>query len=74
MSFAISLILIGLLTIGIGIFSFLRPTFGWRMSEGWKVKGESEPSDMYIDSVKLSGVVAIMLGSIFLIGGILNLL
>lgn len=44
------------------------------MNEGWKVKGESEPSDIYIDFAKLGGIVAIMLGSLLLIGGILNLL
>lgn len=74
MSLAISLIIMGLPIIALGIFSYLKPTFGWRRSEGWKVKGDSEPSDMYIDSVKLGGIVAMMLGSIFLIGGILNLL
>ncbi|MFD3258543.1 DUF6199 family natural product biosynthesis protein [Paenibacillus lentus] len=74
MSFAISLIIMGLGIITLGIFSFLKPTFGWRMNEGWKVKGESEPSDIYIDFAKLGGIVAIMLGSLLLIGGILNLL
>ncbi|GAA0135848.1 hypothetical protein YSY43_26880 [Paenibacillus sp. YSY-4.3] len=74
MSFAISLIIIGLAATALGIFSYLKPTFGWNMSEGWKVKGESEPSDIYIDFIKLGGVVSIMLGSFFLIGGILNLL
>ena len=74
MGFGIGLLLFGLLIIAWGIFTIKKPDFGWRMNEGWKVKGDSEPSDSYLDTVKLGGVACILVGSLLLIGGILNLL
>ncbi|MNW57519.1 hypothetical protein D3C74_353330 [compost metagenome] len=74
MFFGIFLIFFGIAIISLGIFSIKKPTFGWHLSEGWKVKGDSEPSDAYIDSVKFGGAAAIILGSVLLAGGILNLL
>ncbi|QWU18494.1 hypothetical protein KP014_23790 [Paenibacillus sophorae] len=74
MFFAVFLIILGLLIIALGIFAISKPTFGWSLSEGWKVKGDSEPSDAYIGSIKFGGAVSIMLGSLILIGGILNTL
>lgn len=70
----ILLLIIGLSTIAFGLYIRRNPTFGWRMNEGWKVKGDSEPSDAYIDSVTFSGAAAIWVGSFFIAMGILNLL
>lgn len=67
------LILIGVLVIAVGIFSIRRPTFGWRMNEGWKVKGDSEPSSTYISMVKFSGLITIIIGTLLFLGGLLNL-
>ncbi|MDT3426455.1 hypothetical protein J2Z22_001981 [Paenibacillus forsythiae] len=72
--FGIFLNILGLLIIAFGIFSIRKPTFGWSWSEGWKVKGDSEPSGAYIGSIKFGGAISIILGSLLLIGGILNLL
>ncbi|MFD1177359.1 DUF6199 family natural product biosynthesis protein [Paenibacillus puldeungensis] len=68
------LIIMGVLIIALGILSIKKPTWGWHINEGWKVKGESEPSDAYIDSMKFSGTITVFVGSFFIIGGILSLL
>lgn len=74
MVLAIFLLIAGFLLIAWGIFTVRNPAFGWRMNEGWKVKGESEPSYSYMERVKIGGVVTIVMGSLFIVGGILNLL
>lgn len=74
MTKGIMLIVFGILILSIGIFTFKKPTFGWRMSEGWKVEGDPEPSRAYIDYQKFVGVVTIMIGSVITLLGILALL
>lgn len=69
-----TLFLFAMILIGIGILARKHPTFGWRMNEGWKVKGDSEPSDPYIDLVKFGGLISICLGSIFFVLGMMTLL
>ncbi|UNK20464.1 hypothetical protein MNQ98_10810 [Paenibacillus sp. N3/727] len=64
-----TLFLFAFIFIGIGVLARKNPTLGWKMNEGWKVKGDSEPSDAYIDSVKFGGTISICLGSIFLVFG-----
>ncbi|MFC3746695.1 DUF6199 family natural product biosynthesis protein [Paenibacillus sp. GCM10012306] len=68
------LIILGSLIISLGIFTIRKPTFGWRMNEAWKVKGDSEPSEAYKDMAKFGGLITIILGSFLFLGGILNLL
>lgn len=67
-------LLFGLSIIAFGIYTRRYPDFGWRMKEGWKVRGDSEPSDDYIDSIKFSGVIAISIGALMIVFGILLLL
>ncbi|WP_323873181.1 hypothetical protein [Paenibacillus polymyxa] len=47
------------------------PTWGWRANEAWKIKGDSEPSDAYIDDMKFRGSVSILFGFFFLTCGLL---
>jgi len=60
--------------IGIGLLARRYPTFGWSRDEGWKVKGDSERSDTYMDLVKFGGLVSICLGSAFFVLGLIILL
>ncbi|CAH1191660.1 hypothetical protein PAECIP111892_00700 [Paenibacillus auburnensis] len=64
--------IIGIGTIAFGIYVRKNPTFDWRMNEGWKVSGDSEPSQAYIDSRTFSGAVAIWIGAFFIAMGILQ--
>lgn len=67
------MIFIGILLIALGLLNILKPTFSWNRSEGWKVNGESTPSDAYIASRKLVGIIGLIIGSICLLIGILKL-
>jgi uncharacterized membrane protein HdeD (DUF308 family) len=70
----IVIIIFGISINAFGIYVRRNPTFGWRMNEGWKVKGDSEPSDAYISSMRFSGAATLWIGSFFIIMGILTLL
>ncbi|WP_340024320.1 DUF6199 family natural product biosynthesis protein [Paenibacillus sp. FSL K6-1096] len=67
-------ILMGLALIAAGIYIRTNPTSGWRMSEGWKTKGDAEPSDAYISSRRFTGAVLFWIASFFIVMGILSLL
>ncbi|WP_425466200.1 DUF6199 family natural product biosynthesis protein [Paenibacillus methanolicus] len=43
------------------------PSFGWYLREGWKVDGDSEPSDAYIFWSRFGATIAILLGLYVLI-------
>lgn len=60
--------------LGIGLLARRYPTFDWSRDEGWKVKGDSERSDTYMDLVKFGGLVSICLGSAFFVLGLIILL
>ncbi|WP_230877799.1 DUF6199 family natural product biosynthesis protein [Paenibacillus polymyxa] len=65
------LILFAIIFFALGILSKRNPTWGWRANEAWKIKGDSEPSDAYINDMKFRGSVSILFGSFFLVCGLL---
>ncbi|WP_238652884.1 DUF6199 family natural product biosynthesis protein [Paenibacillus piscarius] len=71
---AIIILIIGIAINAFGLYVRRNPTFGWRMNVGWKVQGDSDPSDAYISHMRFSGAVALWLGSFVIVMGILNLL
>ncbi|MFB5677803.1 DUF6199 family natural product biosynthesis protein [Paenibacillus terreus] len=72
-SSGIFLILFGLISIALGLLSFLKPSIGWYINEGWKVKGDSEPSETYLSVTRFGGIVSMMLGGILLFAGIMHI-
>ncbi|MEK4515396.1 DUF6199 family natural product biosynthesis protein [Paenibacillus sp. FSL H8-0122] len=71
-----SAIFILLFGIAVNLFSLYvrkNPTFTWQASEGWKMKGDSEPSDAYISSMRFRGAVGLWMGSFLMVMGILTL-
>ena len=68
----IILLIFGIGIISLGIYVRKNPTVWWHSSEGWKVKGDSEPSEAFIESRTFSGAVAIWVGAFFCIFGILQ--
>lgn len=67
-------LLLGLCVIAFGIYVRRHPDFAWRMNEGWKVKGDSEPSNAYLDSMKFSGAAAIVFGCVVSVFAFLTIL
>ncbi|OAB46561.1 DUF6199 family natural product biosynthesis protein [Paenibacillus antarcticus] len=66
------LIFAGILIIAIGILNILNPNFAWHLREGWKVDGDSEPSDTYLTLTKITGVLLIVAGIFIFIVEILT--
>ncbi|APQ59852.1 hypothetical protein PPOLYM_02517 [Paenibacillus polymyxa] len=64
-------IVMAIIFIGLGILNRRNPTWGWSMNEAWKVKDDSEPSYAYIETIKFTGFIAILIGSFFLACGLL---
>ncbi|MGC6588630.1 DUF6199 family natural product biosynthesis protein [Paenibacillus sp. Dod16] len=56
-----------------GVLRIRKPTWG-SLYRIWKVKYESEPSSDYIQYIKSSGLLLLVLGSILLVAGILIVL
>ncbi|MED5016346.1 hypothetical protein P9847_03375 [Paenibacillus chibensis] len=59
------------ISFALGILSLRKPDWSWYMNEGWKTRGDSEPSDAYLDMVKFRGFLGIVVGSFFAACGIL---
>ena len=55
-------ILAGLVCVALGAFLLLKPDLYWRLTERWKSYYADEPSDIYIRSTKLGGVLFALIG------------
>ncbi|OZB91065.1 DUF6199 family natural product biosynthesis protein [Paenibacillus sp. XY044] len=60
----------GILFIVIGILNIVNPKFAWYLKEGWKIDGDSEPSETYIALTRFGGIFALIFGIIFFFSGI----
>ncbi|WP_397376778.1 DUF6199 family natural product biosynthesis protein [Paenibacillus sp. p3-SID867] len=56
-----------------GVLRIRKPTWG-SLYRIWKVKYDSEPSSDYIQHIKSSGLLLLVLGSILFVAGILIVL
>lgn len=74
MFFPIVIIVIGLVLIWLGIFRIRKPDFGFHFNESWKYKEDVEPSEYYLMLEKLGGIAIIIMGSFFVLFGIMRLL
>lgn len=58
------------------VFSWRRlrnPSQGWERSQGWKVEGESEPSENYLVSVEISCIFGFVFGAFLVLLGIFKM-
>lgn len=55
-------ICIGMVVIALGIFIYLKPDLIWKLTEQWKSYYADEPSDFYLKSTKIGGILFILLG------------
>lgn len=70
---SIVIILLGAALIVLGYFHYKKPESFWEWNEGWKVKGDSEPSELYIMWTKQVGIVLAIIGLIVYAGGLIAL-
>lgn len=52
----------GIIILMLGIVIFLKPHFIWKVTEEWKSYRADEPSDLYIKSTKLGGILFALFG------------
>lgn len=58
--------LIGICFIGLGIFLYKQPELFWKITESWKSYDAIEPSDFYVKSTRLGGIICIITGIVFI--------
>ncbi|WP_169091605.1 DUF6199 family natural product biosynthesis protein [Paenibacillus sp. PL91] len=58
------------LLVFVGILMLIKPTLIWSMTEMWKSNDATEPSSLYIGSIRFGGTMCTLAG----IGGIIALL
>ncbi|MBE9916037.1 hypothetical protein G8C92_18645 [Paenibacillus donghaensis] len=66
------LIFFGIAILVLGIIQIKNPSFGWKYNEGWKVNGDSKPSDAYLIMAEIGGIFATVLGAVFILLGALK--
>lgn len=71
---SIVFILFGMVFIAVGYYNYTKPEAFWEWNEGWKVKGDSEPSEVYVMWTKQTGIVAAIVGLLMFLGGLLALI
>ncbi|WP_059054481.1 DUF6199 family natural product biosynthesis protein [Paenibacillus senegalimassiliensis] len=54
----------------IGLVNTFAPSFAWYIKEGWKVDGDSEPSEAYLSITRFGGIIAIIIGIILFLAGL----
>ena len=60
-------VVFGVIIVAIGVFMIAAPYKIWHIYEGWKFKGEVEPSDTYIGSVAVAGVFLIIVAVVLVL-------
>lgn len=64
---AVLMIIMTVIMMSAGGFMFLKPETIWKITESWRHYGNTEPSDLYILSVKLGGGFLLVFGIIGLV-------
>lgn len=57
----------GILIFALGMFIFLKPDLVWKLTEEWKSYRAGEPSDLYLKTTKIGGILFSLFGVIMMI-------
>ena len=63
----LSTILVGIIVFALGMFVFLKPNLVWKLQEKWKSNHADEPSEAYLKTEKIRGILFALLGMIMII-------
>ena len=63
----------GIIIFALGMFIFLKPDLVWKLTEEWKSDRADEPSEFYLKTTKISGIIFALFGIIIIIIIILTL-
>ena len=57
----------GIIFCALGMFYFLKPDLVWKLTEEWKSDRADEPSEFYLKTTKISGIIFDLFGIIIII-------
>ena len=56
----------GIIILALGIFIFLNPHLVWKLTEEWKSYRADEPSEFYLKTTKIGGILFALFGIIMI--------
>ena len=56
----------GIIIFALGMFIFLKPDLVWKLTEEWKSYRADEPSEFYLKTTKISGIIFALFGIIMI--------
>ena len=56
----------GIIIFAIGMFYFLKPDLLWKLTEEWKSDQADEPSEFYLKTTKIRGILFALFGIIII--------
>lgn len=65
-------IILGIILLAVGALNLFLPYYVWIITESWKVDSKSEPNGGYLLYIRICGGVAMAVGIILLLIGILG--
>lgn len=57
----------GMIVFALGMFIFLKPDLVWKLREEWKSSRADEPSELYLKTEKIRGILFALIGMIMII-------
>lgn len=57
------MLLTGIILIGIGLWMIMKPSQLWTVAESWKSSDATEPSELYVWSTRMGGVMTALAGT-----------
>jgi hypothetical protein len=56
------LLIFGIIFIIVSLFLLFKPHLLWEITQSWKFEGEAEPSQLFILSTRIGGVIVLAVG------------
>lgn len=57
----------GVIIFVLGVFIFLKPDLVWKLTEAWKSYRADEPSELYLKTTKIGGILFALSGVVMII-------
>lgn len=57
----------GMIVFALGMFIFLKPNLVWKLREEWKSSRADEPSELYLKTTKIHGILYALIGMFMII-------
>lgn len=61
------MILLAIFLIIVGLLMIFQPNLIWNITESWKSSDSTEPSSLYIGSIRMGGILCTLVGIVYAI-------